>query len=292
MDDLLTRSELLHRGWTDRMIRAALDQGRMVRLRPGRYSSPSSDARMREAAGLGGRLACVSELRSRGIWVLDGTQLHLQVPPTAARIPVDRARVHWRRLVAPDAATNAHVGVVDALVQSQQCLDPFAWIASVDSALHLGSITRQEVEVIGASVSARRRRLLAHVDRRAESGLESIVRMIAHEVGLRVRPQIRFPGIGRVDMVIEDWIVVETDGAAYHDTAVSARDRRRDALLAARGRVVLRPGYSLVVHRRAEVAHQLIESVAGHRHVKSAGRIAARARRRLSTADSSCIFDE
>jgi very-short-patch-repair endonuclease len=291
MDDVLTRSELIRQGWTDRMIRAALDQGRLTRLRPGRYSSASSDSRMREAVALGGRLACVSELRFLSIWVLDDDRLHIQVPPTAARISADRARVHWRRLVVPNSATTAHVGVIDALVQSQTCLDPFAWIASVDSALHLGSITWRDVDVIRATVSAESRRLLAHVDRRAESGLESIVRMIAHEVGLRVRPQVRFAGIGRVDLVIEDWIVVETDGAAYHDTAVSARDRRRDALLAARGRVVLRPGYSLVVHRRAEVARQMIESVAGHRRVQHAGRIAARARRRLASADPSCIFD-
>jgi very-short-patch-repair endonuclease len=289
--DDVTRAELLRRRWTDRTIRSAVDDGQLIRLRPGHYTVPTADDRMRAAVALGGRVACVSELRTRGIWVLDDGRLHVQVAPTAARIHAGSARVHWKRLSAPAAASSSHVGVVDALIEAQRCLDPLAWLASVDSAWHLGSITGQDLDVIARASPTRYRMLLAAADRRAESGLESIVRLIARELGFRVRPQVRFGGVGRVDLLIEDWIVVETDGAEYHDVALSPRDRRRDAVLSARGLVTLRPGYSLVVFRRGDVARQLIGAVASHRRVKDAGRIAARARQRLAMADPSCIFD-
>ena len=290
MDDI-TRPQLLARGMSDRRIRAAVARGELVRLRPGHFSTPSADERMQRAVALGGRLACVSELRSRGVWVLDDERIHLHVPPTASRLRSEDARVHWRGLLHPEAATSAHVGAVDALVQAHRCLDPIAWIASLDSALRLGIIRESELAIIRAAIRRQDRHLIELVDRRAESGLESIARVIARELGFRVRSQVRFPGVGRVDLLVEDWVVVETDGSAFHDAAVSARDRLRDARLSALGRTAIRPGYSLVVYERQALARQLIGAVASHRRVKDAGRIAIRARRRMTSASSSWIFD-
>ena len=125
------------------------------------------------------------------------------------------------------------------------------------------------------------RQELRTADGRAESGLETIARLIALDLGFRVRPQVRFHRIGRVDLLVEDWIVVETDGSAFHDLPLAAGDRRRDALLAATGRTVLRPGYALIVHDRATLARQLIGAVESHRRVHDSGQLAARARRRL-----------
>lgn len=282
MDDS-TRAELIAHGMSDRRIRRAVDSGELVRLRPGHYADSSVDGRARLAVAAGGRLACLAELRHRGVWVLDSDQLHIHVPRTASRLRAGDGRVHWRALADPGHALAGHVSIVDALIQAHSCLDCYAWIASVDSALHLGAVGPSDLPLIAAAVPRRSRRLLALVDRRAESGLESIVRLIALDLGLRVRSQVRFAGVGRVDLVIEDWVVVETDGSAFHDVALSARDRGRDARLVAIGRTVLRPGYSLVVHDRAAVARQLIGAVASHRRVKDAGRIAARARRRLGS---------
>jgi very-short-patch-repair endonuclease len=137
------------------------------------------------------------------------------------------------------------------------------------------------LELIAAALPRRARVSLDLTDPAAESGLETIVRVIAVRLGFRVSAQVRMPGVGRIDLMVEDWIAVETDGAAFHDVAVAGRDRRRDALLAATGRSVLRPGYSLVVHDPATVARQLIGAVETHRRVQDSGRLAARARTRL-----------
>jgi very-short-patch-repair endonuclease len=283
----ITRAALIAQGVTDRQIRVAVACGDLLRLRPGHYARPTVSAPVGAAVSAGGRLACVSELRHLGVWVLDSNRLHIHVSPGASRLPKTGSRVHWSPLVAPGAATSSQVGTVDALVQAHGCLGRFAWMASVDSALRLGSIRRSDIAVIRAAISREDRRLLSLVDPRSASGLETIVRMIALELGFRVRVQVEFSGVGVVDLVIEDWVVVETDGTTFHGESLGPRDRRRDSLLTGMGRSVLRPGYSLIVFDRITVARQLIGAVQSHRRVKDAGRIAARARRRLDRVDLS-----
>ncbi|MEO6115208.1 MAG: DUF559 domain-containing protein [Pseudolysinimonas sp.] len=154
-------------------------------------------------------------------------------------------------------------------------------MASIDSALHLRLIHQTDLATIRRGVRRELGALLGSADRRAESGLESIVRIMALDLGFRVRSQVAVRGVGRVDLVVQNWVAVETDGTAFHDVALSPRDRRRDAQLAATGRTVLRPGYSLVVFDRMAVARQLIGAVETHRRVKDAGHLAHRARQRL-----------
>lgn len=78
-------------------------------------------------------------------------------------------------------------------------------------------------------------------DARAESPLESLARLELVEGGLAVQPQVHIRGVGRVDMVVEGKLVVETDGREFHDTDDAfARDRKRDRALHGMGLVVLR----------------------------------------------------
>jgi very-short-patch-repair endonuclease len=262
-----------------------------MRLRRGHFGLPGIDPTVARAVRVGGRLACVSELRHRGIWVLDSPRTHVHVDPHATRLRrLHDARVHWGALARP-GTDRAHICLLDALVQAVRCLDHRAWIASVDSALHGGQLHPDRLNELRRALPVHRRRLLDLVDRRAESGLESIVRVIAIEFGLRVRSQVVIPGVGRVDLVVEDWIVVETDGAAFHDQALSSRDRLRDARLIASGRSVVRPGYSLVVHDPEAVARELIGAIANHRRVKNSGRLVARARRRAERLGFSGVVD-
>ena len=217
------------------------------------------------------------------MWVLDSEEVHVHVPGNASRLRSDPrgSRLHWGRLRDPAGSSSTHVGPVDALIQAWECLDELAWIATVDSALHARVVGRSDLRKIAAALPSAARTALGLVDPAADSGLETIVRVIAVRLGFRVSSQVVMPGIGRVDLVIEDWIAVETDGTAFHDVALAPHDRRRDALLAATGRSVLRPGYSLVVHDRMAVARQLIGAVETHRRIQDSGRLAARARKRL-----------
>ena len=287
MDQFTTR-QLTALGMTERQIRAAVDRGELVRTRRGHFARAGIGELAIAGARGGGALACVSELRHRGIWVQDSGVVHIRVARTASRLPAigPGIRRHWDAL--PLAGDDVHhVGLVSALIQAFGCLDHRAWIASADSAAHLGLLHPEDLALLRAGLPRAGRLALYLLDRRAESGLESIVRVIARELGFRVRSQVVIRGVGRVDLVVEGWIVVETDGTAFHDQALSAKDRLRDARLVERGRSVLRPGYSLVIFDQATVARQLIGAVAAHRRVANSGRIVARARRRAAALDFS-----
>jgi very-short-patch-repair endonuclease len=280
MDDALTRAELRATGMTGRGITDAVRTGRLVRLRNGHYATAAAGLPLQRAVRFGGRLGCVSELRSRRVWTLEPTSTHVHLAPNASRLRrVDGVVAHWHPLVDPASATRSHVGVVDALVCAAACLPRAEAVAAIDSALNLGLVTRSRLaQVTGKPVFAAR---LAEADGSAQSGLETFVRLLARDLGFRVAIQVRFAGIGDADLVIEDWVVIETDGSEFHDGAApSARDRRRDALHAAAGRTALRFRYSQVVYELPTVAAAIIGAVGSHRRVQNSGRRASAARNR------------
>lgn len=123
--------------------------------------------------------------------------------------------------------------------------------------------------------------LLDRVDARAESGLESLMRVRLQDLGLRVRSQVRVAGVGRADLEVEGAVMVETDGDRWHDEKVTTRDRRRDAGFTRAGRTVLHFRYAQVVFEPADCLETTIAAVEAHRGVRDARAKAARARARL-----------
>jgi very-short-patch-repair endonuclease len=287
----MSRRDLLDAGYTVRGIASAVHRGGIIRVRRGHYCTPDVAVAEQRAVRIGGAVTCVSELRRRGIWVLDDGRLHVQLDPGAGRLrdPDERARsfvgsgrevLHWRHRTFGSGHVS-HVSALEALLCAARCLEQRPLIASIDSALRMGSISRGDLGRLSAALPQRLRGVTRLVDQRAESGLESIVRVLLRELGLRVSPQVSFPGVGRVDLVVEGWVVVETDGSEFHDVSVAPRDRRRDAILASRGRTVLRFRYAQVVFEPAVVVAAVISAVGVHRRVPNSGRIAARARSRM-----------
>lgn len=271
---LFTRRELRDAGVTDRQIASEIASGSLTRVRGGLYADRQSDADVVRAARLGGRLSCASELRRLGAWVLDD-QLHVHFPKSARGSP--EVVRHWGRLMA--APNDGSVSVLDAVAQALNCLDRRGALAVLDSVLHLQLVSAHQLADV--SLSPRARQIVALADHRAESGLETLARAIAVDLGLEVRSQVVFPGIGRVDLVVQGVVVVEADGDQFHsDPAARRRDRQRDAKLAAIGRPVLRFGYDQLVGRPDEVARALIRTASGHRAVKDPGRVERRAMKR------------
>lgn len=166
---------------------------------------------------------------------------------------------------------------MDALAQAMVCLDARAAQASIDSAVRQGVVRRADLATIAR---ARPSLGLLRADPSAESGLETIVREVARELGFTVRTQVWFGPEVRVDLLVEDFVVVETDGAEFHDAAVTTKDRRRDAFLTARGRTVLHFRYAQVVFDLPSVAAAIISAVESHRGVRNSGQKARRARAR------------
>ncbi|WP_291040750.1 DUF559 domain-containing protein [Herbiconiux sp.] len=121
-------------------------------------------------------------------------------------------------------------------------------MATLDSVLHLGLSSRRRLEEVLRGLPVRYASLLDRADPRAESGLETHVRLLLRSVGIGVQLQVRISGVGRVDLVVGERLVIETDGREWHSDARSfADDKRRDLALVERGYLVLRLSYAQVM---------------------------------------------
>lgn len=253
--ETLSYAELRASGVTTRRIETALREGRLVRPRRDRYLPADVAPVVIGAVGQGARVDCVTLLSHLGIFVRDRrAALHLQFTPGASHLsPRDAAIVrHWRPTDA--SKSSVHAPIVEALAQACRCQDPRAAIATLDSAWHQGFVDEATIAEVFDRLPARLQILRAFLDSRSESGTESLMRLIARAIGFSVELQVKIHGVGRVDMVLDGWLVIECDSRAHHDGwEVHARDRRRDLALAARGYTSLRPTAEMILNHPDEI---------------------------------------
>lgn len=242
---MLRTGHLQRRGMSRRTIASAVDDGRLVRLRRGVFATTDLPDDCAEAGRSMGRLTCVSELRRRHVFVLNKPdRLHIHIPASASRLP-ERARHHrvhrdeLRRTPDPAALS---VEFLDALVHAVRCQPPRAAVASIDSALHLGLLRLDELDELFAALPRRYRRLRRLIDPRAESGPETLLRLVLRSIGCAFDVQVVINGVGRVDFVIDGWLIIECDSEGFHSSWLQQRkDRRRDLAAAAQGYATFRP---------------------------------------------------
>jgi very-short-patch-repair endonuclease len=150
--------------------------------------------------------------------------------------------------VSADAVGDSCTSLIDALVLSVRCQQPRNAVATLDSALNGGHIRPDELDADFARLPPRFQTLRGLVDGRAQSGPETLVRLLARSLGCRVELQVHFSGVGYVDLLVDGWLVIECDSRAFHgDWAAHAKDRRRDAVLAALGYHTLRLAAAMIL---------------------------------------------
>lgn len=114
--------------------------------------------------------------------------------------------------------------MIDALVRAVQCQPLRAAVATLDSALHLGLLQAADLDSVFAALPLRYRPLRRLIDGRAESGPETLMRLLLRGIAKTVEVQVRIPGVGRVDLLVDGWLIVECDSDAHH----SGLDARAD----------------------------------------------------------------
>ena len=274
---LAATHELHTAGWTKRQLASAVAAGIIVRVRQGWYASPTTLEARTRAVRVGGRLTCASAVHDLGLWELAPSRIHVSVERSASRLrhSLDRTK---RRSVHPDAAVVVHwrerrrpsdrfvTSIRQILMDMVWCYTPEIVVATVDSALHAGWLQASEWLAEIARLPARLRRLLALVDGKSESFLESIMRFRLRMLGIRTRLQVRIPSVGRVDLVIGTRLVIELDGWQYHrDRDSFEEDRRRDARLTVLGYRVLRFTYRQLMRKWQVVRSTIAACIAqGH----------------------------
>ncbi|MFC0674622.1 endonuclease domain-containing protein [Brachybacterium hainanense] len=256
-----TWKDLRALGWSWRRIETAVSTGSLIRCGNGWYTSAATPSQVTASLARGHRLTCISSLELSGVWIpwtppRRDTRGAVGEPPQPAH-PV-RHEV-GRRCSCPRAGEQDENRPWEhppmrawpddspimpprlALEHAAACMDVEDLAILLESVAHLGILRPEEVESIVASLPRRLRRRIGRIDPRAESGTETRARRLIERLGVHVRPQVRIPGVGRVDLLVGDRLIVECDSRAHHtDAAAYRRDRQRDQAAIRAGYIVLR----------------------------------------------------
>jgi very-short-patch-repair endonuclease len=275
---------LRQRGCTSLLLNNAVTRGAILRLRRGWVALPDAPPDVTRAVRVGGLLSCLSVLKRENLWCARDSRLHIRVPaqaqnlssPHDRRIPLGRPerfgialhRSHRAALPEPEGPVDSFAW---ALLHSITCQSRADAVVTLDSALHSRRVTRTELEFLTEHLPAKFRALLALTDPNAASGLESKARLGLHSFNIPYRSQVQIPGVGHVDLLIGDRLVVETDGREWHSSpAAYATDRSRDLALVEQGYAVLRLSYDQVMGEWPRVIAVIRALVARQEHRWSA----------------------
>jgi very-short-patch-repair endonuclease len=236
--------------------------GDIQRLRAGVYATNSAHPAEREAALHGGPLTCSSALDRHGVWVMteDGPP-HVWIGRRGRAHPHAGCRCvsHYFR----GASTFGKVDVVTALVHLHRCEGEESFFASLESALRLRLISDASRGRIREALPQHARWLVDFARTDADSGLESLLRLRMHQLGIRLGTQVVIEGVGRVDFVVDGRLIIEADGKENHDGRSNRhKDLVRDAAASVAGYQTLRFDYAQIIHDWPTVQSAILAALA------------------------------
>jgi very-short-patch-repair endonuclease len=247
-------------------LAAAVSVGDVVIDARGRYALPGADIAIRAAARVGG---VASHRSAAQLWGWAQKELP-EVPevtvPKDRRIPTrGRVRLHWADL-APDEIDDRRTTPERTLADCLRTLPFDEALAIADSALRSGDVGEQQLGRLAGRArgpgSRGMRRVADRASALAANPFESVLRALALEVGLDVRPQVPLFGdtfLGRPDLVDERRrLVLEADSFTWHGNRRALhRDVRRYNAFVLQGWTVLRFAWEDVHHDQDHVTQVL-----------------------------------
>lgn len=233
-------------GVSERALRNGVRSGAVRRIGRGGYALADAPPGLVAAVELGGVASHVTaaDLHGWETWNTDD-RLVVIVPQGSVRSRPG-VEVHRANLTPADLDPDHDcTGPLRTAIDCGRCLPFVDAVVVLDAALRARSVT--ERQLVSAADRSRGpgapelRRAVANVDPRAGSSLESVLRLLLRCTDGRVRSQARIPGVGDVDFLVDEWLVVEGDGFAFHsDRAAYKKDRRRGNAITAHGLGLLR----------------------------------------------------
>jgi very-short-patch-repair endonuclease len=259
-----TRADLIARGMSGRAIALTVSQGTPQHVRRDRYLLPAADEGIVEAVRIGGRLTCLSLLALMGVFVHRPRGLHVFVTRGSSRLRASKVRevtYHWNRSSIVPALL--HVApLVDAVRHAVRCQEPRAAVATLDSLVHHRLMTMPRLDRVFEGLPARFQVLRPLVDGSAESGPETFVRLMLRTIGVAYETQVLIVGVGRVDFVVEGWLIIECDSKEFHEGWQKQQDDRQRDLAAARlGYITVRPLAADILGDKTTVQQALREII-------------------------------
>lgn len=249
-------ADLARAGFSRSQLNRALAEGTIMRILRGHYGTPQDASAHRAARELGAKLTCVSAAPSYGLWTLVPAQcLHLCVGHRATP-PGSVAHGRCRHPRHPRLPV---VGLADVLIHALHCLPELEALVMVQCAVGRGDISLPFLRgKLGGNRNSRARSVLDLVIPRADSLLEVLANTVFLRAGLHVRRHVQIPGVGEVDFLVEDCVIVETDGESHLEPRQVKKDRGRNNASQTGGYLVLRFGYDLVVHHPERMLAQVM----------------------------------
>ncbi|MDN4480324.1 endonuclease domain-containing protein [Demequina muriae] len=233
-----TYAELSSSGVARRALAAAVASGDVFRIATGVYALPTASRLARAEAVHRGTRTCITALAAHGLphRTVD-SRLHLAIPASSNHGRSSRdLRLHWYAGPIADAGT-----ILGAIDVASLCLADVDQLAAIDAALNRGLIAPRDLDHLTVTPSSRAAWLRCHCDDECQSPPETFVRVAMREVGLPVRTQVQVSGVGRVDFLVDDAVIIEVDGKTYHmNERAFWEDRRRDRVAQVGGLMVLR----------------------------------------------------
>lgn len=247
--------KLRQRGVSRRAIDHAVTSATIMKVRRGVLALPGAPSDFLAAVGHNGRLTCVSAARHFGLWCLDSTgPLHLNCPDGASG-----PHVNHRFVSVPPHPHLPLVGLGDVLLHALRCLPSQSAVVMVESAVRRGDIALSFLrDHLDGDRNGRARTSLQQVTGCAESPIEVVARLLFRAAGFHVETQVYIDGVGRVDFLLDDFLVVEIDGAAFHsDRQALRRDHRRNNSTLLNGYLILRYGYEDVMFEQEAMLNEI-----------------------------------
>jgi very-short-patch-repair endonuclease len=207
---------------------------------------PQVSSLYRAARQAGGLLTCLSAAPSYGLWTLEQPRrLHL----CAGHRPAPPGSAAHGRCKYPRHPFLPVAGLADVLIHASRCLPELEALVMIQCAVGRGDISADFLRrALAGNRNGRARGILDMLVPRADSVLEILANVAFRRAGLQLRRHLEIPGVGEVDFLVEDCVVVETDGGSHLEPRQVKKDRRRNNAALVAGYLVLRYGYDDVVH--------------------------------------------
>lgn len=241
-------SELRRLGVSESELTRAVRSGEVARPRQGVYALPDTAERLMHAAAHGGTVGCCSAAELLGLWTLETpAETHVWMGRAGtARLSCADCRIHWDD---GTVSVGALPPVANVLLQISSCAGEETFFAALESALRQSLLAPGDIAWLWHRLPASMRWLVGFARADADSGLESLIRLRLHRLGIDVQTQVLITGVGEVDFVIGERLIIEADGYDNHGEAGDRlKDLRLDAAASARGYETLRFTYAMIVH--------------------------------------------
>lgn len=264
---------MLRRTMSPAQIRAAVRSGDLTRISRGFYAGEGADPRIRRPIELGGRATCISALLWYGAWdpktpetqelhyspIRSSSRSHASRPGTV-RVHAARSRKEFPGIVAP---------IQVAIRDTALCLPPEIAHQVLESLLTRNIILPSKLATVLTELSPTRQRLIGPITGYSGSGSESRVARWLWARGVRFAQQVHIPGVGRVDFLVGNRLIVEIDSNEFHSTPNQVReDRRRDFVARQLGYTVVRYSWHQVFTEWETVTAELARIISRKQHLR------------------------